>query len=105
MLSCQLAFASVAGAFTSSLNDVHQSFLHSQDVEHHHHDAFSTHNNDKDGDTAHQHFTDSFQTIAIVPQVSKQAFKLEGERTRLATLLAPPDVYLDGLLRPPQTYF
>jgi len=103
-LSLQLVIASVVGSFASSISDVHQTFSHAQDVSHHHHDAFSTHLSNNDGEAPHHHFTDSFQSVGILPLDSDSPICLDRQHLSVAAYQAPADIFLEGPLRPPQTY-
>lgn len=102
LLSCQLSFAAAYESFNTAANEVHQALSHEHAIDHHHHDAFVTHLDLSNIDSAHQHSTDSFQSSALLASidlvttpdtaVSKTVFNPH----KLTT------VFLDGLLRPPR---
>lgn len=102
-LSFQLAFTAAASSFIAVTADVHETFSHHQEVDHHHDDAFVTHSEHGGGDeTLHEHSADNLQQSALVA---------DSEASHTITLVVsqaafnPPEspaVFLDGLLRPPR---
>ncbi|MDO9025919.1 hypothetical protein [Zwartia sp.] len=104
LLSCQLAFASVAMSFSSSQNAIHQLYSHDLNIDHHHHDAFSMHLEESNGEAKHQHATDASLTADLAPLASTMIAKPEKQRIAIGNQLVPPDIFLEGPLRPPRTH-
>lgn len=102
-LSSQIAYASVANAFASSLEQIHRTFSHTQNVDHHHHDAFSIHIGESNGDVTHQHVTDISPSAGLVSQTTTQIAQVAKQQLLISNPLAPPDIFLESPLRPPQS--
>lgn len=82
--------------------DIHIISSHHVVVDHHHHNLFESHSNHDGSSSPHIHLADSLQTNALVSDKQQWAYALAtvsppGHKAQL-----PPDVFLEGLLRPPQ---
>ena len=90
------------GLQASVKNDMHIASSHQMAVDHHHHNLFEAHPDHEGNSAAHAHAADSVQTNALVSD--------KGQRVYAAAVITPlalpphlpPDVFLEGLLRPPQ---
>ncbi len=104
ILCSQVLFISVTGSgVAATYDELHVATAHQLALDHHHHDDFSSHFDHDDGTGAHVHVTDSFQTFGVVHE-NISDLKLLGSQEQPALLIAsPPDIFLEGLLRPPQT--
>ncbi|MEN9794428.1 MAG: hypothetical protein RJA17_968 [Pseudomonadota bacterium] len=101
-LCSQVIFVSVAGAGVAAHDDLHVATAHQLALDHHHHDDFSSHFDHDDGAGAHVHAVDSFQSFGLV-QENTSGLQPFGGQKQLALLSArPSDIFLEGLLRPPQ---
>lgn len=103
ILSCQMTLVSAVEIFTVASDEIHQVLSHEQVVDHHHHDAFSTHADHHNGENGHQHTSDNFQTSALTSDLNAFSFLARTEALRAPHPKEPSSVYLDGLLRPPRT--
>ena len=103
ILSCQMTLVSAVETFTVASDEVHQALSHEQVVDHHHHDAFSTHVDHYNGENGHQHITDNFQFSALASAPNSFIFLAKTRALRASHPKEPSSVYLDGLLRPPRT--
>jgi len=75
---------------------------HQLALDHHHHDDFSAHFDHEDGAGTHVHVVDTFQSFGMV-QENTSNLKPFGSQTQQAlSLVCPPYIFLEGLLRPPQ---
>ncbi len=102
-LCSQVLFVSFAGAGVAAYDDLHVATAHQAALDHHHHDDFSSHFEHDDGTGAHAHVVDSFQSFGLI-QENASDLKLFGNQKQPTFLMArPPDIYLGGPLRPPQT--
>jgi hypothetical protein len=101
-LSGQLAFASVAMTFVSSLADVHQSFFHNLDIDHHHHGALTVHLGEDSGDANYQFFTDVLSSEDLATRPLIKIGLISKQNISVTSPLAPPDICLDSLFRPPR---
>lgn len=102
ILSFQITLVSAVETFIVASDEVHQALSHEQLVDHHHHDAFSTHTEHYNGENGHQHTSDNFQTSALASDVKPFAFLARTEILRASPLKEFLSAYLDGLLRPPR---
>jgi hypothetical protein len=102
LVCLQMLFVSVAGAGISASNDLHVATSHEQVINHHHHDAFSSHSDHSDSSEVHHHTGDSLQSIALVPEMLDPIHITDSEARQRLSLDPPLDIFLDGLLRPPQ---
>ena len=94
---------SVTGASAAAYDDLHVAAAHQVALDHHHHDDFSSHFDHDDGAGSHTHVVDSFQSFGLV-QEGSSGFRIFGGQAQPALVMArPPDIFLEGLLRPPQT--
>ena len=101
-LCSQMLFASVAGAGVAARDDLHVATAHQLALDHHHHDDFSSHFDHDDGAGVHVHAVDSFQSFGMV-QENTSNLKLFGSQTQqVLSFVCPPDIFLEGPLRPPQ---
>lgn len=101
-LCSQVLFLSVAGASVAAQDDLHVATAHQLALDHHHHDDFSAHFDHEDGAGTHVHVVDTFQSFGMV-QENTSNLKPFGSQTQQAlSLVCPPDIFLEGLLRPPQ---
>ncbi|MCM0035122.1 MAG: hypothetical protein NBV66_04970 [Burkholderiaceae bacterium] len=102
LLSCQLSFVAAFESFSVAANEIHQVLSHNEAIDHHHHDAFTTHFDHETADSTHQHFTDSFQSPALLASRGLlSAFPTASPPTAFNPI-EPPAVFIDGLLRPPR---
>ena len=101
-LCSQVLFVSVVGIGVATHDDLHVATAHQLAMDHHHHDDFSSHFDHDDGADAHVHVVDSFQPFGFI-QENTSDLKLFGSQTQqVLQLVCPPDIFLEGLLRPPQ---
>ena len=102
-LSLQLAFTAAASSFIVVTADVHETFSHHQEFDHHHRDAFVMHYEHSGGDeTLHEHITDNLQQSALVAD-SEASLTIALVMSQAAfNPQESPAVFLDGLLRPPR---
>jgi hypothetical protein len=101
-LCAQVLFVSVVGIGVAAQDDLHVATAHQLALDHHHHDDFSSHFDHDDGAGAHVHVVDSFQPFGLI-QENTADLKPFGSQTRqFLSLVCPPDIFLEGLLRPPQ---
>ncbi len=76
--------------------------VHVQDVDHHHHDDESLHlSSDRDSSAPHFHVDDGFQTIGLTEHFGDTRFAALPNGQPHTNSSEPPNVFLDGLLRPP----
>jgi len=102
LLCIQLLFVSVAGANLSVYDNFHLATAHQLALDHHHHDDLSTRFDHDDGAGTHVHLADSFQPVGLLPETPSK-LKPSGANRRLSLSINPPlDIFLAGLLRPPQ---
>lgn len=102
ILSCQMTLVSAVEIFTVASDEIHQALSHEQVIDHHHHDAFSTHVDHHNGENGHQHTSDNFQTSALASDLNPFTFLVRTEALRALHPKEPSSVYLEGLLRPPR---
>jgi hypothetical protein len=101
-LCWQIFFVSVTGAAVATHDDLHVATAHQLALDHHHHGDFSLHFDHDDGAGTHVHAVDSFQSFGLAQEHSSD-WSLFGSQRQPALFLArPPDIVLEGLLRPPQ---
>ncbi len=99
MLVVSISSSGVAAAY----DQLHVATVHQVAIDHHHHDDFSSHVDQDDSTGAHIHVVDSFQPFGLIQENSSDV-KLFGCQTQSNLLIArPPEIFLEGLLRPPQT--
>ncbi len=103
IVSAQMLVVSVAGARMAVNDDFHVAQDHQLAQEHHHHDAFSIHFDHDDYSGSHVHAADSFQPAALFADDALALRPLGSNQRFRAGSSPPPDIFLDGLLRPPQT--
>jgi len=102
-LCSQMLFGSVAGPSAAAYDDLHVATAHQLALDHHHHDEFSSHFDHDDGASSHTHVVDSFQSFGLIEEDSSD-FRIFGGQTQPTLAIArPPTIFLEGLLRPPQT--
>ena len=102
LLYLQLLFVSVAGAVVATHDDLHVATVHQLALEHHHHDDFSSHFDHDDGSNSHVHAVDSFLSVGLVAQNPSAFDLLGGQKQPVLLISRPSDIFLEGLLRPPQ---
>ena len=102
-LCSQVLFVSVAGANTASYDDLHVATVHQLALDHHHHDEFSSHFDHDDEAGSHTHVVDSFQPFGLVDGGSSDFRVIGGQTQPTLAIARPPAIFLEGLLRPPQT--
>jgi hypothetical protein len=101
-LCSQVFFVSVAGAGVTAYDDLHVATAHQLALDHHHHDDFSSHFDHDEGAGAHVHVVDSFQSVGLI-QENIPGLRLFGaQKQSIFGISRPPDIFLEGLLRPPQ---
>ena len=102
LLCLQVLFGSIAGTGISTQDDLHVATAHQAAVDHHHHNDFSSHFDHDDGPGTHVHAVDSFQSVGLI-QDDAARLRLVGSQGKPVVLSSrPPDIFLEGLLRPPQ---
>ena len=102
-LCSQVLFVSVAGANAATYDDLHAATAHQLALDHHHHDEFSSHFDHDDGAEAHTHVVDSFQSFGLIHEGSSDFGMFSGQTQPTLAIARPPAIFLEGLLRPPQT--
>ena len=101
-LCSQVLFVSVAGAGVAAYDDLHVATAHQLALDHHHHDDFSSHFDHDDGAGTHAHTVDSFQSFGLVQENRSDLKPFGGQKQPVLLIARPPDIVLEGLLRPPQ---
>jgi hypothetical protein len=102
-LCSQMLFGAAAGANAATYDDLHVATAHQLALDHHHHDDFSSHFDHDDGTGTHVHVIDSLQPFGLI-QENLSVLRLIGDQKQPTLLIArPPDIFLEGPLRPPQT--
>ena len=101
-LCSQILFVSVAGAGLAAHDDLHVATAHQVALDHHHHDDFSAHFDHDDGAGTHTHAIDSFQSVGMVQENTSNLKPFGSQTQQVLSLVRPPDIFLEGLLRPPQ---
>ena len=102
-LCSQILFASGVASNVAANDELHVSIAHQVAIDHHHHDEFSPHFDHDDVAGSHTHVVDSSQSFGLIQEGSSD-FGVIGGQTRLTLAIArPPAIFLEGLLRPPQT--
>ncbi len=103
-LSCQLTLTAAASSFLIVTADVHETFSHHQEADHHHQrDAFVTHHaHGGVEETTHEHITDNLQHSALVADSEASLTTALAMAQVAFTPQESPAVFLDGLLRPPR---
>jgi hypothetical protein len=102
-LCSQVLLVSVMGASAAAYDDLHVATAHQLALDHHHHGEFSSHFDHDDGADTHVHAVDSFQSFGLIQEGSSD-FGIFGGQTQTTLAIArPPTIFLEGLLRPPQT--
>lgn len=102
-LCSQMLFASVAGAGVAARDDLHVATAHQLALHHHHHDDFSAHFDHEDGAGGHVHVVDTFQSFGMVQENTADLKPFGRQTEQVLSLVCPPDIFLEGLLRPPQS--
>ncbi len=102
-LCSQVLFVSVAGAGLATYDNLHVATAHQLALDHHHHDDFSSHFDHEGGADTHVHAMDSFQSVALIQEKSSDVKRCSAQQQPALRMTWPPDIFLDGLLRPPQT--
>ena len=102
LLCFQMLFLSIAGASTSVSDEVHLALAHQTAIDHHHHDELSAHFDHDDVADSHVHVLEHLQPMVLI--AVRIGVTHTSNQDRLSGLVSatPPDVYLSGLLRPPQ---
>lgn len=77
--------------------------VHSQAMDHHHHDDKSLHLDDAQGGDGHQHVHDGLQVSAVPLTPWQWPLALTASDRPARAALDPLSVYLEGPLRPPQS--
>jgi hypothetical protein len=101
-LCLQVLFVSVAGAGVAAHGDLHVATAHQLALDHHHHDDFSSHFDHDDGAGAHVHVVDSFQSFGLVQENTSNLKLFGGHKQPVLLIARPPEIFIEGLLRPPQ---
>ena len=99
----QVLFVSVSGASVAAYGDLHVAAAHQVALDHHHHDDFSSHFDHDDGTGAHAHVVDSFQPFGLIQENSSVLGLIGDQKEPILLIARPPDIFLEGPLRPPQT--
>ncbi|MGA0038045.1 MAG: hypothetical protein ACO3TI_07215 [Aquiluna sp.] len=102
-LCSQVLFVSVAGANATTYDDLHVATAHQLALDHHHHDEFSSHFDHDDGVGSHTHVVDNSQSYGLVEEGSNNFGVFGGQTQPTLVIARPPAIFLEGLLRPPQT--
>ena len=102
-LCSQVLFVSIAGAGVAAHDDLHVATAHQLALDHHHHDEFSSHFDHDDEAGAHVHAVDTFQSFGLVQENRSDLKLLCGQKQPTLLIAHPPEIFLEGLLRPPQT--
>ena len=102
LLSCQLTLVAAFESFSVAANEIHQVLSHDEAIDHHHHDAFTTHFDHEATGSSHQHFTDTFQSPALLTSRGLLSAFPTASTPIAFNPLEPPAVFLDGWLRPPR---
>ncbi|MDN3986824.1 hypothetical protein [Zwartia vadi] len=103
LLSCQISLASAVEVFNVANDEIHQSIAHDQVIDHHHHDAFSTHLDHHNGESGHHHTSDYSQSVGLASESATFACANIADALRVSHAKEPSSVYLDGPLRPPRS--
>lgn len=103
MLCLQMLFGSVAATGLSVHDDLHVATVHQLALDHHHHDNFSSHFDHDDGAGTHAHAVDSFQSFGLIQETTSDLKPVGGQKQPVLLMVRPPDIFLEGLLRPPKT--
>ena len=101
-LCLQVFFVSVTGLGMAASDDLHIATAHQLALDHHHHDDFSSHFDHDDGVGAHVHVVDSYQSFGLIQESSNDLNFLGSRKQPRSMVVRPPDVFLEGFLRPPQ---
>lgn len=101
-LCSQVLFVSVAGAGVAANDDLHVATAHQLALDHHHHDDFSSHVDHDDGSGTHVHVVDTFQSFGLVQENTADLKPFGSQTQQVLSLVCPSDIFLEGLLRPPQ---
>ena len=101
-LCSQVLFVSVAGASVAAQDDLHVATAHQLALDHHHHDDFSAHFDHEDGAGTHVHVVDTFQSFGMIQENTADLKPFGRQTEQVLSLVCPPDIFLEGLLRPPQ---
>jgi hypothetical protein len=99
-----VVFVSVAGLGVAAHDDLHVATAHQLALDHHHHDDFSSHFDHDDGVGAHAHVVDNFQSFGLAQEHSSDWNLFGSQKQPVLSLARPPDIFLEGLLRPPQMF-
>ncbi len=102
-LCSQMLFGSAAGANAAAYDDLHVATAHQLALDHHHHDEFSSHFDHDNGADSHTHVVDSFQSFGLIQEGSSDFRVISGQTQPTLAIARPPAIFLEGLLRPPQT--
>ncbi|MGA0004679.1 MAG: hypothetical protein ACO3GJ_06790 [Burkholderiaceae bacterium] len=102
-LCSQVLLVSVTGVSAAAYDDLHVATAHQLALDHHHHDEFSSHFDRDDGAGSHTHVVDSFQSYGMVEEGSGDFGIFGGQTQPNLAIARPPAIFLEGLLRPPQT--
>lgn len=92
----------MVGAGAAVSDDLHIATAHQLALDHHHHDDFSSHFDHDDGVAAHVHVVDTYQSFGLVQEDSQDWNFLVSRKQPSSMVVRPPDVFLEGFLRPPQ---
>ena len=105
LVACHMVFASVAGTMMETALGVHDlvSHQHDEGPAHHHHLAI-THLDQGHHEVAHHHGADNFQPNALANATIHFSSFCSGQSFCSVTDRFLPDIYPDGLLRPPRTF-
>ena len=101
-LCSQVLFVSVAGAGVAAHDDLHVATAHQLALDHHHHDDFSSHFDHDDGAGAHVHVNDTFQPVGLIQEDTVDLNPFGSQTQHVLSFVRPPDIFLEGPLRPPQ---
>jgi len=84
-----------------SIDQIHQVFSHDRALEHHHHQDHSVHFEIDNSELSHQHLQDNFHPSNLSDRLQLLNTVLVARTIRYSNSQMQPDIFLDGLLRPP----
>jgi hypothetical protein len=102
LLCSQVLFVSVVGIGVAAHDDLHVATAHQLALDHHHHDDFSSHFDHDDGSGTHIHVADTFQPVGLIQEDTVDLSPFGRQTQHVLSFVRPPDIFLEGPLRPPQ---
>jgi hypothetical protein len=102
LVCLQLVIGSAAGLGVSAHNTLHVATAHELMLDHHHHDDFAVHVGHDDAAGTHAHSGDSFQSVGLLDGEGAKLNGFASHKQPVLLIAQPPDIFLEGLLRPPQ---